>query len=71
VQKHRAETNTHYVRDPYCLCYIDSFSGEVSGNTTRGNVTRFIFVVLFVLSIMGLTFVSTTIIYNKKLQAHP
>jgi len=34
-------------------------------------VSNFIFFVLFVLSVMGLSFVALTIMLNKKLQSHP
>ena len=62
-------SNTTYNEDPYCQCYIsefDTYTAQGSSNAMRG-----IFVLLFLLSISGLCFVSLTIIYDKRLQAHP
>ena len=35
------------------------------------DITRAIFVGLFILSVSGLIFIATTIMFNKKLQTHP
>ncbi len=54
----------------YCSAYIEAFN-NVPTNATSANVERLLFAGLFMISVIGLIFVATTIIYNKKLQAHP
>ena len=51
-----------------CADFIAYTNTNAGSNTQR---RRFIFVSLFVLSIMGLLFVAMTIFTTKKLQAHP
>ena len=48
----------------FCSKYLASFD-------TQKDTTRLIFVILFMLSITGLIFIATTIMFNKKLQSHP
>ena len=52
----------------FCANYIQAFNGNSTG---QANVQRFLFTSLFIISVIGLIFVACTIIYNKKLQAHP
>ncbi len=55
----------------YCEQYIIAFNGNSTTNQTSANVQRLLFTGLFIISVIGLIFVACTIIYNKKLQAHP
>mmetsp|Transcript_30838 Transcript_30838/g.38145 ORF Transcript_30838/g.38145 Transcript_30838/m.38145 type:complete len:114 (+) Transcript_30838:35-376(+) len=54
----------HNVKE-YCTNY-----NFTSGSSTS-NVIMMIFVSLFTLSVLGLLFIASTILYSKKLQSHP
>ena len=49
----------------FCQKYLNAF--ESDGDDIYVEIIRLLFCVLFALSIAGLIFISTTIIYNKKL----
>ena len=51
--------------EPFCNSF--NFS-EVN---TRQQVYTFVFVSLFCMSVIGLLFIATTILYSDKLQSHP
>ena len=55
-----------YDYDPYCQCYQASAIEAYSSDKMNA-----IFVLLFLMSVAGLAFVSITIFYDKRLQAHP
>ena len=40
-------------------------------SSTKTDIITLIFVVLFSLSVLGLIFIATTILYSSKLQTHP
>jgi hypothetical protein len=53
----------------YCYAYLNDSQYKTSGETIY--IMRLVFFGLFVLSVVGLMFISQTIFYNKNLQAHP
>ena len=44
---------------------------DYSEMKTSVQVYTFVFVALFVISVVGLLFIATTILYSEKLQSHP
>ena len=52
---------------------VDEFCAKYSftSDTTSTDVYMFTFVSLFIISVLGLLFIASTIFYNNKLQSHP
>ena len=59
-------------KDPpkFCEVFLNAFENSDNDDLFI-EVIRLLFCVLFALSIAGLIFIATTIMYNKKLQTHP
>ena len=56
---------------PFCCDYIANLQGTGEDSSSSQQVYRLVYVLLCAFSIGGLIFISSMILYNKKLQSHP